>query len=480
MPKRKGGDAGIRAATDPAIVTAALAELDSVTSTALATERTNIEATLQSVWTAAGDNIDLSLPAVAAIEGFAGTVGERATKVIQIHSRLAAVNELEHRNHRVSEIRSEIQSIRENSGPNPDDPVRSQLRRTPLYDRVVAHLTETYGHANILAALDQAGGDKMALVVNDFDTARYLGAVVTTDAGFDPFVIRQPGATPMISRPLQVYQTLPMSMTDQHSIDYMVQTTRTATPIVEKAEGAESGEAVMEWTERSEKMREIPGHIPVTEIQMEDEPQIRAIIDMDLRLMVMQRLDGQLINGDAADGTADVNVAGLRAYRGGTGAAHKPVPYIWGHSGSIGSSSARNDQIDDAKKAKTKLVLTGRVMPDRYYFHHTIWDEISLSETTAAGYYLGSPAMSFEERLWGLPVTLSDHFSDSSSVASSNGGLLVDSMWMRIWCRRALHSEIGWNEKDFIKRQLTIRAAIRCCLQIRRPQAVLEFNMAAS
>ena len=233
--------------------------------------------------------------------------------------------------------------------------------------------------------------------------------------------------------------------------------------MVEKAEAAASGEAVMEWTERTEDMQEVPAHIPVTEIQLEDEPQVRAIIDMDLRLMVMQRLDQQLVTGN---GTSP-NIAGIYNTRNTVAA----LTQDWSVT-----SSARDDQINDARKHKTHLVLTGRVMPNVYYFHHNIWDEISLAETTSAGYYLGSPANDFQERLWGLPVVLTDHLDDGTT-SGDIGGILADTMYVRHWVRRGIHSEIGFSGTDFVKRQMTIRAAIRCCLQVRRPEAVLTFEM---
>ena len=435
---RTGGAAGLRAATDPAVVTAALAELENSAPAALATERTTIEGTLSTVFTAAGDSLDLTLPAVAAVEGFSGSVADRATQIVSLHSRLAAVGQLEGNYHRASEIRNDIQRTREDANRSVfDDPTYrgevARVVRQTVTDRMLASLQEEHGTQSFAEAFRASNGSLR--FDHEFDTTRYLAAVVTTAAGWDPFVERQPGDTPAISRPLQVYQTIPMSMTDQHSIKYMVQTTRTATAVVEKAEGAASGEAVMAWSERTENMREIPGHIPITEIQLEDEPQIRAIVDMDLRLMVMQHMDGQL--GLGGRGQPDRGRQHRRAYR--HGAVGRPMSTSRSRSNGQPLRACRNDQIDDAKKAKTKLILTGRVMPNRYYFHHEIWDEISLSETTAAGYYLGSPATAFQEMLWGLPVTPTDHLS-SATAANTVGGMLVDNMYMRIWCRRALHS----------------------------------------
>ena len=200
---------------------------------------------------------------------------------------------------------------------------------------------------------------------------------MTTAAGWDPFVERQPGDTPAISRPLQVYQTIPMS--DDRSTLASSTWCRPRGPPRPSSRRRKARRPVRRrWPGPSstENMREIPGHIPITEIQLEDEPQVRAIVDMDLRMMVMQRMDGQLVNGPRRCQQTWWTPS-LRGYRHGAavGRTHvnKPVPFEW-----AATSSVRNDQIDDAKKAKTKLILTGRVMPNRYYFHHEIWDEISL------------------------------------------------------------------------------------------------------
>lgn len=461
---------GLRTAVHQSVVDATVAELDGKDIKALRTESDNIEKILDDVFKASGDDLDLTLDAVAKVEGFDGSVADRATKIVEMHSRLAGVEQLIAGLHQAEEVRGEIRGIREQAGRevldrgqgNLPGRVRQAFMSDAFYASIEEHAGEPIGpNFTVLDAYKRSGG--IMTLESSYDAQDYLAAVVTTSAGWDPFVQRQPGHTPSISRPLQVYQTLPMSGTDQHGIEYMVQSVRTATAVVEKAEGAESGEAAFEWTERTEPMREIPAHVPVTEIQLEDEPQVRAIIDMDLRLMVMQRLDGQLINGN---GTTP-NISSIRDTRSSVAA----LTQDWGVTG-----TTRNDQINDAKKHKTYLILNGRVMPNVYYLHHEIWDEISLAETTSAGYYLGSPAAEFAERLWGLPVVLTDHLS-AATASNSVGGLLVDTMFTRLWVRRSIHSEIGLNGTDFTKRQLTIRAAIRACLQVRRPQAVLTFQM---
>ena len=236
----------------------------------------------------------------------------------------------------------------------------------------------------------------------------------------------------------------------------MMQTTRSGT-IVEVAEGGASAEATFVWTERQEPMREIADHVPVTEIQLEDVAQIQTIIDADLQLMVMQRLDGQLIAGT---GVAP-QIHGVTTTRNSAAATTSN----WSVT-----SAKRSSQINDLRKIKTKTKLACRSMPNVYLIHDNIWDEVVVSESTSGGYHLGNPANDFQERLWGLPVVQTDHLTDADA-STSLGAIVMDTMWFRLWFRRGIHSEIGLNSDDFTKRQVTIRAAVRACLQARRPQA---------
>ena len=469
----------IATVVDPETVEAVRTELASAGPAKLKEEADAVDDILGKVFAAAGDDLDLSADAAKELDGFDVSVKERATKVVQLHSRGAAIQDLRADKSRVEHVKAEIERRRElaDMGIDPDNVVpfpnpnpRGQVIAAPkLSDGLFAAARDGGFELKDLKQAAQPRG----IHVQDIDPRAWLfpdlyGAVVKTDEGWDPFVVRMPGHTPAISRPLQVYDTLPMSMTSQHAIEYMVQTTRNAAAIVEKAEGVDGGEAAMEWTERTEPMREIPGWIPITEIQLEDEPQIRAIVDADLRLMVLQRLDGQLLNGDGAA----ANIAGIGVGRSGV----NPLSRDWTSVGATGT--ARNDQIDDMKRAKTQLVLQGRVMPNVVYMHHNIWDEIALSETTSAGYYLGSPASDFQERIWSLPVVLTDHLSDGLA-AGNVGAMIADTMYIRHWVRRGIHTEIGLRNDDFTKRQLTIRAGLRCCVQVRRPQAVLRMTMKA-
>ena len=471
MPKEH---VGMRTAVDSDAVERYTGEYNNSGDGALRERLDGVENHLDQIFEAAGPQFDVTSDALASVEGMAGSVPERCTKIVDLHSELSALESVMAERARVETVRNEIAEYRESNVRDAvDSGVLSTSRAVNMADRAFASVRERFGDGAQAPSLMQAmrrSGNLLMLEL-DHDVGEYLATVVKTDAGWDPFVTRQPGAIPAISRPLQIYDVFPMSTTTEHSIKYMMQTTRTATAIVEKAEGVASGEAALAWTERTEAMKEIPAHIPVTEIQLEDAPQTRGLINRDLALMVMQRLDGQLLFGD---GTAP-NINGVLQTRN----TQAVTQYTWSQA-----SNKRNDQITDMKKAKTKVRWAAYCMPNVYIIHPTIWDEISLSETSAAGYYLGSPANQFVERLWGLPVVESDHLTDANDGSDGSaddhvGAIVMDTMWTMHWVRRGVHIEVGYNDTDFIQRQLTIRAGMRCCLQVTRPQAIGKLTMSA-
>ena len=259
-----GATLSIALAVDPAVVKEVSEELASAGPAKLKDEADKIDNILEGFFKAAGDDLDVSADAIKELEGFDCPVKERAAKVVQLHSRAAAIQDLRADRSRIEHIKAEIEQRRmfaemgidQNIVPFPGQPAgRAAVPR--LSDGIYAAARESGidipGLKDRAAVPFQVDMDARAWMFPDI-----YGAVVTTDAGWDPFVVRLPGATPAISRPLQLYDVIPMSSTMQHAISYMIQSTRTVTNVVEKAEGGASGEATMEWTEVTESMREDP------------------------------------------------------------------------------------------------------------------------------------------------------------------------------------------------------------------------------
>jgi len=469
----------VQASVDPTVVALAYHEMKGRGEETIRAEADGLESEMHKINAAVGGDYDFGSKALAEMDGFGDDAQANVRRVVNLHSRLGACQDLMAESHAAAQAREEMLAIRQSAARDHFDRADTMdggVREVSLSDHFISSVQEESGiegsDFNVNAALQRLGGNIAVGTPRSAEgMRRYLNATVTTDAGWDPFVRRQPGHTRFISRPLQVVDTIPMSSTNQHSIKYMLQTKRESSAKA-VAEGAASDDATMEWREYTEPMREIVAHIPVTELQLEDEPQLRAIIDADLRLMVLQELDGQLLLGDGSS----ERIRGMTVKRTVDGQDHDPVSYTWTVTGS-GANRRRSDQLVDMKKAKTRLKLMGRVMPNVFYVHDEIWDEMSLRETSAAGFYLGSPANDFQPRLWGLPAILTDHLSARPGPGAGTQVVIADTSYMRHWSRRMIHTEIGRIDNQFIRRTLTIRAGLRCLLQVRRPQAILNVSM---
>ena len=117
-------------------------------------------------------------------------------------------------------------------------------------------------------------------------------------------------------------------------------------------------------------------------------------------------------------------------------------------------------------------------MATHYVLNPSVWDDIVLAESSAGGYYYGSPQNDFTERVWGLPVVLSDHLVGTTTSGHVNG-LIGDfsPMWIQLRLRRELETEWGYINDDWAKEIMRIKASIRLALVVKRPQAFATISM---
>ena len=285
-----------------------------------------------------------------------------------------------------------------------------------------------------------------------------MNTLFTTDAGWPPESVRDSGYTPSRRHPIQVIDILPRSSTTQELIKYMEETTYTNAAAA-VAEGAASPESTLALTERETAVRKLSTHIPVTREELEDEPQVESYLNETVPFMVRQKADEIVLKGDGAAPNIRglLNVANVQ-------------DIDWAHTSAQNKTLAK--PLNTLRKAKTKVRFGGRAMATHYILHPNIWDDIVLSESSAGGYYYGSPQTDFVERVWGLPVVLSDHLSDANA-ADTVGGIAGDftPMWIQLRMRRELETEWGHINDDFVKEIRRIKASIRFALVVKRPQA---------
>jgi HK97 family phage major capsid protein len=266
-----------------------------------------------------------------------------------------------------------------------------------------------------------------------------------TTNGWAPETTRTGRVVPFATRPIQVTDIIPQTTTTQAAVVYMEETTYDASLVVEKAEGAAFGEATLELTEQSSTVRKIPVFLPVTDEQLEDEPQVRGYIDNRLPFMLRQRLDLQILVGT---GVAPLlrgvnNVVGIQTQAKGT----DPTP-------------------DAVYKAITKVRTIGFAEPNAVVMHPNDWQDIRLLRTADGLYIWGNPSEAGPERIWGLTVA-------QAVAQTENTGVVGDfANFSELAIRRGVDVQVSNSHGTFfVEGKQAIRADMRVALVWYRPAA---------
>jgi HK97 family phage major capsid protein len=271
-----------------------------------------------------------------------------------------------------------------------------------------------------------------------------LKTLFQTTAGWAPETTRTGRVVDFATRPIQVTDLVPQTTTSQAAVVYMEETTFT-NAAAEAAEGGTYAEAVLALTEQSSTVRKIAVFLPVTDEQLEDEPQVRGYMNNRLPFMVQQRLDGQILNGN---GTAPnlrgiLQVAGIQTQAKGT----DPNP-------------------DAVYKAMVKVRVTGRAMPNGVVFNPFDWQLIRLLRTADGLYIWGNPSDAGPDRIWGLAVAQGD-------VITAGTALVGDfANFSELAVRRGIDVQVSNSHSTFfVEGKQAMRADIRCALVVYRPAA---------
>ncbi len=270
-----------------------------------------------------------------------------------------------------------------------------------------------------------------------------LKTLMTTTAGWAPRPPRIDRVIDLATRPIQVLDLIPMDPTANASIIYMEETTRTISA-AEAAEGGTYAESVEVFTERTSAVRKIADSIPVTDEQLDDVDQVRALLDNRLRFNLRQRLDGQVLtgNGTAPNLLGILNASGLQT-----------------------QARSTDPHFDAAFKALTKVRFTGRAEPNAIVVHPTDWQTFRLMRTADGIYILGDPSQPGPMQLFGLPVTLSDALTLGTALTGAF------TPYCQLWERRGVEVQVGWVSTQFVEGKQTLRADMRVAFVVYRGAA---------
>jgi HK97 family phage major capsid protein len=270
-----------------------------------------------------------------------------------------------------------------------------------------------------------------------------LKTLLQTSAGFQPRVDNGTRVVDKIIRPVQVTDLIPSDNTEAFEIAYMEETTRTQAA-AELAEAGTYQEDAFVFTRRNSVVKKIGSEIPVTDEQLADVGQMRALLDNRLRFGIQARLDLQLIMGDGTGST----LTGINS------------------TSNLQTQAKGADPTANAIfKAITLCRITGRAVPNAIVMHGTDWQNVRLAQNAQGDYQFGPPTVVGADTMWGLPVA---QFEGTTAGTAWVGDF---ARYSQIYYRKGIDVAVGFINDQFIKGQVTLRGDLRAAFVVYRGAA---------
>lgn len=290
----------------------------------------------------------------------------------------------------------------------------------------------------------KAGGGTMRAEFEKYDMKSLF-----VSANIAPANQRDSQITGFAMRPLRVSDIIPDSTTTAQQIEYFEQTAAALDSATTVSESGTKPEAALGYTLRTKKIEKIAVWVPVTEEALDDEPQLRSLIEDDLRTSILREEEDQLLTG--------------------TGTS----PQILGILNHAIQSQARgsDNNADAIFKSFTLVRWTGYAEPTAVVIHPNNWETIRLMKTTDNAYIWGPPSIPGVETLWGKPIVV-------TNAITANTALTGDfATYSRIWRRMGIRVDVSDSHSTFfVENKLAIRAEERMTVIVRRPAAFAKIT----
>lgn len=268
---------------------------------------------------------------------------------------------------------------------------------------------------------------------------------MTTAAGFAPANYRMDTMVFSAQRTPMLEDYLPSTtVTERNSTSFMEETTFTNTAAA-RAEGSAATDATLAFTQRNQPIELVSVSLPVTDQQLGDVGSIEAVIDQRLRLMVAIKTEVDLL-------TANGSTPNLQG--------------ILTKSGIQTQALGSDDQPSAIYRAMTLVRVTGRARPSLIILHPNDMQEIVLLKDADGNFIFGGPNAATPDRLWGLPVLVTD-------AETENTGIVLDTSFLMINNRQGVTVAItNSHASEFLSGIQHIRLDRRLNLEIWRAAAI--------
>lgn len=336
--------------------------------------------------------------------------------------------------------------------------------------RIGARLTETDAYKAIAAQAASMGDSQFVAAVKaglNFESAvpvlpradlqalliagKYGAATITggsaTSAG--PFIQNDlvPGFIAYRRKRATLAAVVGQGETDSDTVEYVTQSAPTSTA-AETGETNSATESTYAYATNTVAVQEITHYVPITRRAMADAGQMRTIVENDLVIDVLDRLDTQLATGS---GTND-DLQGIYT------------------AVSQAQALGGDERADALHKAMTKIRVAAGVYgePDYVGIHPNDYEQLILSTDGQGRYQFGPPSQEGSRTVWGVPFLLSTVFTEGMPLVGNY------ELGARLWVREGVSVQAGLNDDDFVRRRISLLASMRVAFKTVRPTAFCE------
>lgn len=286
---------------------------------------------------------------------------------------------------------------------------------------------------------------------------------------------------PLVQRPYRtdrVRDLFPVANTDANLIEYMrvlgyLDNQNNARPVPERdGDGPTANFGLKPHT----SLRLAPAQAPVRTIAhyevahrntLDDEPQLRSIIDNELLYGLRLVEDDQLLNGDGAGENllGILNTPGIQRY---------PGPGLG--FGQTGSPVQANDTYVDAVRRAATRVMLAYYSPTGVVVHPFDWETMELTKDANNGYILAmNVAVGADKRMWQMPVIASPAMNQGTALTGAFG------LGAKIYDRQQSNVRVAEQHADlFIRNAVAILAEQRLGMTVSRPESFVMLDLASA